>query len=69
MRTNGQLELSDRLAAQEKDMIEAAVRDCKGRVSGSLGAAVKLGLPGSTLESKIRSLKINKNCVRPYSGT
>ena len=37
-------------------MIEAALRDCKGRVSGPLGAAVKLGLPRSTLESKIRSL-------------
>jgi len=30
-------------------------------VSGPTGAAAKLGLPGSTLESKIRSLKINKN--------
>jgi formate hydrogenlyase transcriptional activator len=68
-RTNGQLELSDRLAAQEKDMIEAALRECKGRVSGPLGAAVKLGLARSTLESKIRSLKINKNCFRPYSAT
>jgi formate hydrogenlyase transcriptional activator len=68
-RTNGQLELSDRLAAQEKDMIEAALRESKGRVSGPLGAAVKLGLARSTLESKIRSLKINKNCFRPYSGT
>jgi formate hydrogenlyase transcriptional activator len=68
-RPNGQLELSDRLAAQEKDMIEAALRECKGRVSGPLGAAVKLGLARSTLESKIRSLKINKNCFRPYSAT
>jgi formate hydrogenlyase transcriptional activator len=68
-RTNGQLELSGRLAAQEKDMIEAALRECKGRVSGPLGAAVKLGLARSTLESKIRSLKINKNCFRPYSAT
>ena len=42
-------------------MIEAALRESRGRVSGSSGAAAKLGIPGSTLESKIRSLKINKN--------
>ena len=59
-----QLELSRKLAAQEKEMIEAALRESRGRVSGSSGAAVKLGIPGSTLESKIRSLKINKNHFR-----
>jgi transcriptional regulator with GAF, ATPase, and Fis domain len=56
-----QLELSRKLAAQEKEMIEAALRESGGRVSGPLGAAAKLGIPGSTLDSKIRSLKINKN--------
>jgi PAS domain S-box-containing protein len=55
------LDLSEKLAAQEKEMIEAALRECAGRVSGPSGAAVKLGMPGSTLETKIRSLKINKN--------
>jgi PAS domain S-box-containing protein len=55
------LELSRRFAAQEKEMIEAALRESRGRVSGSSGAAAKLGIPGSTLESKIRSLKINKD--------
>jgi DNA-binding NtrC family response regulator len=55
-----QLELSGKLAAQEKEMIEAALRESGGQVSGPSGAAAKLGLPGSTLESKIRSLKINK---------
>ena len=64
-RTNGQLELSDRLAAEEKEMIEAALRECKGRVSGPLGAAIRLGLPRSTLESKIRALEINKNRFKP----
>jgi transcriptional regulator with GAF, ATPase, and Fis domain len=49
------------LASQEKEMIEAALRESGGRVSGPSGAAAKLGTPGSTLESKIRSLKINKN--------
>jgi DNA-binding NtrC family response regulator len=57
----GQLELSRKLAAQEKEMIEAALRESGGRVSGPSGAAAKLGIPGSTLDSKIRSLKINKN--------
>jgi formate hydrogenlyase transcriptional activator len=46
---------------QEKAIIEATLSECGGRVSGPSGAAVKLGIPGSTLESKIRSLKINKN--------
>jgi PAS domain S-box-containing protein len=56
-----QPELTRELAAQEKEMIEAALRESKGKVSGPSGAAVKLGLPGSTLDSKIRSLRIDKN--------
>jgi formate hydrogenlyase transcriptional activator len=55
-----QLELSQKLAAHEKQMIEAALRESGGRVSGPSGAAAKLRMPGSTLESKIKSLKINK---------
>jgi PAS domain S-box-containing protein len=54
-------ELTQKLASQEKEMIEAALRESGGRVSGPSGAAAKLGIPGSTLDSKIRSLKINKN--------
>jgi transcriptional regulator with GAF, ATPase, and Fis domain len=53
--------LLTRLPAQERAIIEAALRDCGGRVSGPLGAAAKLGVPGTTLESKIKALKINKN--------
>jgi PAS domain S-box-containing protein len=49
------------LAAQEKEIIEAALRESGGRVFGPTGAAAKLGMPRSTLESKIRLLKINKN--------
>jgi transcriptional regulator with GAF, ATPase, and Fis domain len=64
-----QVELPRRLLVEEKDMIEAALKDTRGRVSGPTGAAVKLGIPRSTLESKIRSLKINKNRFKPYSGT
>jgi PAS domain S-box-containing protein len=56
-----QQELPRRLLVQEKDMIEAALKDTRGRVFGPTGAAAKLGIPRSTLESKIRSLKIDKN--------
>jgi DNA-binding NtrC family response regulator len=56
-----QVELSAKLAAQEKEMIEAALSKSGGQVYGPSGAAAKLGIPRSTLESKIRSLKINKN--------
>ena len=52
--------LTKQLESQEKEMIEAALTDSKGRVSGSSGAAAKLGIPPSTLESKIRTLKIDK---------
>jgi PAS domain S-box-containing protein len=55
-----QLELSQKLASQEKEMIEAVLSESGGRVFGPSGAAAKLGMPRSTLESKIRSLKINK---------
>ncbi|MBV8902142.1 MAG: sigma-54-dependent Fis family transcriptional regulator, partial [Acidobacteriia bacterium] len=49
-----------RSTAEEKDVIEKALAATGGRVSGSTGAAVQLGMPASTLESKIRALKINK---------
>ena len=57
-------ELPKRLASTEKELIEAALRECAGQVSGLSGAAVRLGIPGSTLESKIKSLKIEKNRFR-----
>jgi formate hydrogenlyase transcriptional activator len=50
---------------QEREMIEAALAATRGRVSGPSGAAAKLGLPPSTLESKIRSLRINKHRFKP----
>ena len=59
--TKNQIELPGRLQAQEKKMIEEALKESRGRVFGPTGAAAKLGIPRSTLESKIRSLKINKN--------
>jgi len=53
--------LGDTLGERERAMIEGALAETKGRVSGPSGAAAKLGLPRSTLESKIRSLGLNKN--------
>jgi formate hydrogenlyase transcriptional activator len=44
----------------ERQRIEAVLAQSRGKVSGAHGAAAKLGMPPSTLESKIRSLKINK---------
>jgi formate hydrogenlyase transcriptional activator len=60
-KTESQLHLSEKVAAREKDMIEAALRESQGRVFGPSGAAARLGIARSTLESKIRSLKIDKN--------
>jgi PAS domain S-box-containing protein len=47
--------------SQEKSTIEAALADAGGRVSGPSGAAARLGVPPSTLDSRIRALKINKH--------
>jgi len=55
-----QVGLRRRFLLHEKDMIEIALKDTGGRVAGPTGAAVKLGMPRSAMESKIRSLKINK---------
>ena len=52
--------LADELVTQEKEIIEAALAQTGGRVSGPTGAAARLGMPASTLDSKIKSLKINK---------
>jgi transcriptional regulator with GAF, ATPase, and Fis domain len=56
-----ELGLFKMLSSQEKTIIEAALSECGGRVSGTFGAASRLGMPRSTLESKIRSLKIDKD--------
>ncbi len=53
--------LSKRLTADERTIIETALAETKGRISGPSGAARRLGMPASTLESKIRTLKINKH--------
>jgi formate hydrogenlyase transcriptional activator len=60
----GPQKLSSALAAQEKAAIEDALRATRGRVDGPSGAAARLGMPRSTLESRIRSLKIDKTRFR-----
>jgi transcriptional regulator with GAF, ATPase, and Fis domain len=44
----------------EQEIIEAALAECRGRVAGPLGAAAKLGVPPSTLDHRIKALRINK---------
>ena len=56
--------LSSELTAHEKAMIEEALRAAGGRVFGPGGAAERLGIPRSTLESRIRTLRINKSRFR-----
>jgi PAS domain S-box-containing protein len=58
------IELPRRLEEQEKNMVEEALKATGGRVSGHTGAAAKLGIPRTTLESKIKSLNIDKNRFR-----
>jgi formate hydrogenlyase transcriptional activator len=52
--------------AEEKELIEKALTEAEGRVSGPSGAAAKLGIPPSTLEYKVRLLKINKHQFKKY---
>lgn len=49
------------LVEHEREIIEAALASCQGRISGSSGAAAKLGIPRQTLDSKIKALGINKH--------
>jgi len=53
--------LSAKVAATEREIIEEALRESPGRIFGPSGAAARLGIARSTLESKIRSLNINKS--------
>jgi formate hydrogenlyase transcriptional activator len=52
--------LAAEILTQEKKMIETALAKTAGRVSGPSGAAAELGMPASTLDSKIKALKIDK---------
>jgi formate hydrogenlyase transcriptional activator len=61
MPKSNQFELREKLNAQEREAIEAALTESRGRVFGPTGAAAKLGIARSTLESKIKTHKIDKN--------
>lgn len=49
------------LLEREKEIIETVLAECRGRIAGRSGAAAKLGLPRQTLESKIKTLGIDKH--------
>jgi formate hydrogenlyase transcriptional activator len=53
--------LADTLQNQEREIIETALAESKGKVAGPEGAAAKLGIPRSTLDSKIKQLRIKKH--------
>jgi formate hydrogenlyase transcriptional activator len=57
-----------RLSTQERELIEKALASSKGRVSGPRGAAARLGIPASTLESKIRRLGLDKYRFFPHAS-
>jgi transcriptional regulator with GAF, ATPase, and Fis domain len=59
---------SQTLVTQEKEMIEAALSESGGKVFGPSGAGAMRGMARPTVESKIRSLKINKNRFKSCSG-
>jgi PAS domain S-box-containing protein len=60
--------LNVKLFDREKEMIEAALRESNGRVSGPSGAAEKLGIPRQTLDSRILNLKIDKRQFKNFNG-
>jgi len=68
-RSGNRLFLSEKVAATEREIIEEALRESQGRIFGPSGAAAKLGIARSTLESKIQSLNINKNRFKAPPGT
>jgi len=68
-RSGNKLFLPEKVAVTEREIIEEALRESQGRIFGPSGAAAKLGIARSTLESKIRSLNINKNRFKAPLGT
>ncbi|HVI07234.1 MAG TPA: sigma-54-dependent Fis family transcriptional regulator [Candidatus Binatia bacterium] len=53
--------LTEALQNQERKLIEAALAESKGKIAGSNGAAARLGIPASTLDSKMRQFNIQRN--------
>ena len=52
--------LETALTNSEQQLIEQALQQAEGRVSGPSGAAARLGVPASTLESKLKRSRIDK---------
>ena len=57
------------VADREREMIEAALAESRGRISGPSGAAARLGIPRQTLDSKIATLQISKVRFKVQSAT
>jgi formate hydrogenlyase transcriptional activator len=54
------IQFANKVAQHEKELIEAALKESKGRISGPSGAAAKLGIPRQTLDSRIKALGVDK---------
>jgi len=63
-RPKSSVPLTQTLDNYEKELIEAALAESNGKVAGPNGAAVKLGIPRSTLHLKIKQLSIQKHTTR-----
>jgi formate hydrogenlyase transcriptional activator len=59
-KTSNVTALAEALSSQQREMIEAALYESRGRIAGPRGVAGKLGMPRTTLESRIRALRIDK---------
>ena len=57
------------LAASQRETIEGALAAAKGRIAGPFGAAARLGIPASTLESRVRTYGIDKNRYKPSAAS
>ena len=62
--SNGALAIT--LEDRERQLIESALIECNGQVSGPNGAAAKLGMPRQTLDSRIASLSISKQRFKTH---
>jgi formate hydrogenlyase transcriptional activator len=56
--------LADTLESYEKEIIEKALAGSNGKVAGPNGAAVKLGIPRTTLDARIKQLNIKRYIIR-----
>ena len=63
-RPDSSLRMPNILQGQEKEIIESALAESRGKIAGAGGAAARLGIPPSTLDSKIKQLRIEKDKFR-----